>query len=80
MSIGRVDAIKCIRRVVARSRIRRRMGFYGCLRDEGIEAIGLMPHATLFEIFLSRWNVRKVPIEFEVRCALSCEAWEFREV
>ena len=55
--IGRVDAIKCIRRM-ARSRNRERIGPFGRLRDEGIEATGMTPHATLFEVYLPCWNVK----------------------
>ena len=50
MAVGRVDAIKCIRRV-ARRRNRVRIGFCGCLQDEGVETIGVVTHemnATLF--------------------------------
>jgi hypothetical protein len=58
VSIDRVDAIKCIRRV-ARSRICGGMGPRGCLRDKGVGAIGMMPHATLFEIFWAALECRK---------------------
>lgn len=45
---------------MARGRIGRRIGFGGCLRDEGVEAIEMMPHATLSEIYLPLWNVEKL--------------------